>query len=412
MKILIKEARIINPQSKHHNNRVDILIENNTIKTIAEVIEEDADEVVTGNDLHVSAGWFDLHAQFGDPGLEHREDLVSGAKAAAKGGFTGVLLMPSTQPVIDNKGQVEYLLKKAQGLPTQIELAGSLTTGCNGLDISEMYDMSLSGVKVFTDDKHPIDNPDVIKRALMYTKTFDGLVMVFPMESQIAHDGKMHEGVVSTKLGLKGLASLAEEIIVSRDLFLADYAESRIHFSCISSKKSVELIREAKTKGTKVTCDVSYLNLVYTDEALEGFDSNFKVNPPLRTEEDRRALIGGLKDGTIDAIVSDHIPLNIEEKDCEFDHAGFGVAGIETLYAELKTALTDELSEEELLQFITVNPRNLLGLDHPVIDEGAKANLTVFDPFEEFTQGKLVSKSQNNPAIGKKLKGMVVKTVY
>lgn len=410
MNVVLQNALLIHPGNKFHNQRIDIRIEDHVITAIGNTISTEGAEVITSPNLHVAPGFFDLHVRACDPGLEHKEDLTTVANAAAAGGFTGVALSPKTEPVIDSKSLIQYITKQVKNNPIDFHPVGAMSEGLKGENISEMYDMHLNGAVAFTDEKIGIQNADLLRRALLYTKNFNGLILSFPNDESISHGGKMNEGKVSTMLGLKGIPALAEEVMVSRDLFIAEYCEARIHFSTISTAKSVELIRAAKQKGMQVTCDVAVHNLVFTDEELTEFDTNFKTNPPLRTQADVDALIEGIKDGTIDAITSDHCPENIENKACEFDHADFGISSLETTAALLFEHLTGKLSLDQIVNCLAVNPRKLLGLTPVTIEEGAAANLVYFDPNVNWTPEKKTwnSKSLNNPMIGKTLKGKVL----
>ena len=272
-----------------------------------------------------------------------------------------------------------------------------------------MYDMYQSGAKAFTDGNRPVQDAGLMERALLYTKGFNALVLSYPEDTAIAGKAKVHEGEVSTLLGMKGIPSLAEELMVARDLYLAEYTESRIHFSTISTERSVDLIREAKRKGLQVSCDVAVHHLLLTDEALMGFDSQYKVKPPLRTQKDVKSLLKGLKDGTIDAIVSQHTPHEVEFKNVEFEVAEFGMISLQTAFA---TALQAGLSIETVIEKMAINPRKILNVKVPVIAEGQEANLVVLDKDQEWEYNKSnnKSKSYNSPFIGKKLKGSVLLT--
>ncbi len=408
MDILVKSAKIVDPNSNHNGKVVDILIKNGKISEIAKKItpKGKVKEYSTKN-LHVSPGWFDMHVHFRDPGFEHKEDIISGAAAAAFGGFTGVACMPDTNPPLHTKSEIEYVENKAKGLPVDVYPIGTVSHNMEGKDLAEMYDMKTEGAVAFSDGKKAIDNAQLKSLALLYTKGFGGLIMSYAEEEKISNGGKMNEGEVSTKLGLKGIPALAEELHVARNLFLAEYHDAKIHLSLVSTAKSVDLIRQAKKKGLKVTAEVTAHHLALDDSHLEGFDSLFKVQPPLRTKKDITALIKGLKDGTIDAICSDHSPEEEETKTVEFDQAAFGIIGLETAYALVNTNLFDKLSTEDLIAKLAINPRNILSLEVPTIKEGSTANLTFFDPNKEwtFSESDIRSKSKNTPFVGSKFKG-------
>jgi dihydroorotase len=406
MNLLIKSATVIDPNSSFHQKVVDILVEDGYITLIAPKVNAKA-EVIDGTGMFVSPGFFDLNCNIGELGLETKEDLQSGTKAAAAGGFTGVALMPNTQPPVHSKAEVEYLLNRAKNNLVDVYPLGAISHKRDGKDMAEMYDMFLSGAKAFTDGNRPVQDAGLMERSLLYTKGFGALIMSYPEDTAIAGKAKVHEGEMSTLLGMKGIPSLAEELMIARDLYLAEYTESKIHFSTISTTRSVELIREAKKKGLKVTCDVAAHHLLLTDEALAGFDSQYKVKPPLRTQTDVDALVAGLKDGTIDAIVSQHTPHEIEFKDVEFEVAEFGIIALQTAFS---TALKAGLDLNLIVQKMAVKPREILNVEASIIIEGKKANLALLDPNEEwqYTKQNNQSKSQNSPFIGQNLKGKVV----
>lgn len=410
MNALIKSATIVNSKSPFNGKTVDILIEKGIIKKIATNIKNsDNFQEIKQKDLHVSIGWFDFRANFCDPGFEYKEDLNSGLKAAAKGGFTGVMVMPSTNPVIDNKSGIEYIINKTKNNIVNAYPAGALSVKCEGNEMAEMYDMHLAGAVAFTDNKKSIANPNLLTRALLYNQSFGGLVINYPNNRHLFNNGQINEGVTSTRLGLKGIPAIAEEIMVNRDIFLAEYCNAAIHLSNISTKKSVQLIKEAKAKGLKITADVSSYHLLLDETELETFDSNLKVMPPLRTKDDIKALIKGLKEGVIDIICSDHTPQDIEHKQCEFDHAAFGIINLQTSFAAMNTALKGKLALDQTIDLITTNPRQTLNLDIPKMEVGEQANLTLFSPTETqvVKTETLVSKSKNSPFIGKTLTGKV-----
>lgn len=410
MNALIKSATIINENSTFNGKAVDILIEKGIIKKIATSIKNSENfQEIKAKDLHVSIGWFDFRANFCDPGFEYKEDLNSGLKAAAKGGFTGVLVMSSTYPVIDTKSGIEYIINKTKNNIVNAYPAGALSVKCEGNEMAEMYDMHSAGAVAFTDNKKSVNNPGLLTRALLYNQSFNGLVMDFPNDKSLFNNGQINEGITSTRLGLKGIPAIAEELMVIRDLFLAEYCNAAIHLTNITTKKSVQLIKEAKAKGLKVTADTNSYHLLLDETELETFDSNLKVLPPLRTKEDIKALIKGIKEGVIDAICSDHTPQDIENKQCEFDHAKFGMINLQTSFAVMNTALNGKITLAELIATITTKPRNILKLAVPKFEVGEMANLTLFSPTTTttFETTDLVSKSKNTPLVGKKLMGKV-----
>jgi dihydroorotase len=409
MNLLIQSATILQPGSPLHQQQLDILIQDGRIVNIAAGISADGVEVFDATGKYVSPGFFDLNCNIGEPGLETKEDLTTGLQAAAAGGFTGVALVPDTQPPVHSKTEVEYLINKAKGNLVDVYPLGAISYKREGKDLAEMYDMYLSGAKAFTDGNHPVKDAGLMERALLYAKGFDALVFSYPEDTAIAGSAKVHEGVVSTLLGMKGIPSLAEELMIARDLYLAEYTNSPIHFSTISAARSVELIREAKRKGLPVTCDVAAHHLILTDETLMGFDSQYKVKPPLRTQTDVDALIQGLKDGAIDAIVSQHTPHELEFKEVEFEIAAYGIIGLQTV---LSLALRAGLTPELIVEKLAVNPRNILKVAVPVIETNQPANLVVFDAQAEWTFNKQNnrSKSCNSPFIDQNLKGQVLLT--
>jgi dihydroorotase len=408
MNLLITSATITDPNSTFNNQIADILIENGVITQIAQGIKSDA-EVFDAKGKVVAPGFLDLNCNIGELGLETKEDLHSGSKAAAAGGFTALALMPNTQPPVHSKSEVEFLINKAKGNLVDIFPLGTISHKCEGKDMAEMYDMHNSGAKAFTDGKYPVQDAGLMERAMLYVQGFGGLVFSYPEDKSIAGKAKVHEGEISTLLGMKGIPALAEELMIARDLYLAEYTNSKIHFSTVSTQRSVDLIRQAKGKGLKVTCDVAAHHLVLTHQYLLGFDSQYKVKPPLRTDDDVAALIAGLKDGTIDAIVSQHTPHEIEFKDVEFEVAAFGIVGLQTA---LSLCLQAGLSAELIVQKLSVAPRAILGVNVPAIAQGQAANLVVFDTAETWTYTKQnnQSKSYNSPFIDKQLTGKVLLT--
>ncbi|MFA7444603.1 MAG: dihydroorotase [Flavobacteriaceae bacterium] len=405
MKTLIKQAKIIDSRSSFHNQKVDIKIENGIITKIAKSIKpEKGFEVIEHENLHVSEGWFDSSVSFGEPGFEERETLKNGLNVASKSGFTAVALNPNSNPVLDNQALIDFVQQKAKNHPTRLYPIAALTKNSDSQNLAELYDMKNAGAIAFGDYKKPVENANVLKLALQYVQDFDGLVIAFSQDKNIKGSGIVNEGEVSTKLGMKGIPNLAEDLQIARNLLLLEYTGGKLHIPTISTKKSVELIKEAKAKGLNVTCSVAVHNLFFTDEALQGFDSNFKVNPPLRSKEDVQALIKAVKNGTIDMITSDHNPLDIEHKKLEFDKATSGTIGLESAFGALNMILPLEIIVEKL----TLS-KAVFGIENNPVEVGQKANLTLFNPegSSTFSEKEILSKSKNSAFLGAKLKGKV-----
>ncbi|HET6243072.1 MAG: dihydroorotase [Bacteroidetes bacterium] len=407
MNILIRSARIIDTGSADNGKTKDIWIVNGIIKEIGTAIKAENATLLESENLHISPGWFDMRVNFRDPGFEYKEDLFTGMDAAIAGGFTAVACMPSTLPPIHSKSEVEYILNKTKGFLVDVYPVGTVSHRHEGKDLSEMYDMHLSGAIAFSDDKKPLSDPGLLQRALLYVKSFNGLIISFPDDKNISLDGKINEGIVSTSTGLKGIPGLAEELMIQRDIFLTQYAESRIHFATVSTANSVELIRKSKKSGLNVTAEVSASHLILDENNLTSFDTNYKIKPPLRTANDIKALIEGLIDGTIDVICSDHSPEDEEMKKREFDHAAFGIIALESAFGAANTALDGKLSIEKIIEKIAVNPRTILNLKVPSIKVGEIANITLFNPNQKwvFEKKHIKSKSKNTPFVGSQFTG-------
>lgn len=408
MDALIKSAKIISPKSPFHLQIKDILIENGLIVKIGTNLHG-FKNIIEVNNLCVSPGWVDLFSVLREPGNEHKDNISTLLKSAAKGGYTSILGVSGTTPPIDNKSQLLYVKSVASNNIVNLLPAGTVTEKQEGQEITEMYEMYLSGAVAFTDGKKPLKNPELLKRALLYTKPFGGKIICYCEDSTVANGGMINEGEIAASLGMKVRPALAEELAITRDLYIADYTESAIHITGISSEKSVQIIKDAKAKGTQVTCDVNIANLYFTDKATNSFDSNYKLLPPLRTEVDRRALIAGLKDGTIDAVSSGHCPQDIEAKFCEFDNADFGGISLEASFGALNKVLKGILSDEEIVNLISNKPAQILGFETK-IDIKQSANLTLFieDGDSIFEKSDIECLSRNSPFIGSKLKGKVI----
>jgi dihydroorotase len=407
MKVLLKKARIVSKGSNFDGKTMDILVQNGSIAEIAEKIQSVAEVEISSPDLHVSIGWFDMAARFFDPGLEHKEDLASGLKAAASGGFTEVACLPNTKPVVQTKDNVQYLLSKSAGNAVQLHVIAAASENLEGKSMTEIFDLYKAGAVAFSDADHPLANAGLLVRLVQYLAQLDALLMVHAEEPTLNLHGVMHEGTTSVYLGQKGMPSIAEYLAVSRDLALLKYAGGKLHFGKISTAESVDLIRQAKAEGMKITCDVAVPNLVFDDSALTSFDTNYKTNPPLRTKKDQEALWKGIADGTIDAIVTDHHPHDEESKKLEFDQADFGMTQLETAFALLNQHYAVYVPLSQLVEKLTLGPRHVLNKAIPQIATGEKANLTVFDPSLEwvFEEKTMQTKSKNSPVLGNKLKG-------
>ncbi len=403
MKLLLKSATIVDASSKHHLKKRDVLIENGTILKIAANIPSSTKvKEISLKNLHISQGWFDSSVSFGEPGFEERETIENGLKVAAHSGFTSVAVNANSFPVTDSKSHIKYLKSKAEGNAVSLYPIGALTVGSKGIDLAELYDMQNEGAVSFYDYKNPIANPNLLKIALQYTQNFDGLVQSFPFEKAVAKNGMVNEEVNSTRLGLKGIPALSEELQIIRDLYILEYTGGKLHIPTISTKKSVELIKDAKKKGLNVTCSVALFNLMLTDDVLEEFDTNYKLLPPLRTKEDAKALLKGIKEDTIDGITSDHNPIDIEHKKTEFEHALFGSIGLESSFG----ALNILLGFEEAIKTLT-GLKNTFKIPSNTIEEKNTAELTLFNPDENwtFSEKDIVSSSKNAALLGQKLKG-------
>jgi dihydroorotase len=409
MKVVLKAVQIYDPSSSFHLQRQHVLIDKGTITYIGSEMQE-ADRVLDLDGLCVSPGWVDMHARVGEPGLEHKEDIISLAEAAAAGGFTDVLCLPNVQPVVQTKGAINFLRSRSAGLPVNLLPAGAVTVDTQGKELTEMIDLQRAGAIAFTDGDKPLQGAEVIVKALQYLQPFDGLLMNRPEHARLTEFGQVHEGLISTQLGMKGIPSLAEEVMVARDLQLLAYTGGRLHFSLISTAGSVEAIRQAKAQGLEVTCDVASYQTAYTDETMAAFDTNYKVSPPFRSATDAAAILQGLQDGTIDALVSAHQPHDTECKKLEFDLADFGIINLETAFAVAHTFMADKLPLEKLIAKLTSAPRQILRLPACKIAKGESACLTLFHPQLNWTPTAegTKSRSKNSPFLGQELSGKVI----
>ncbi len=413
--LLLRKVTLVTTNPDLNGQTLDVFInEKGIIETISNNIDVPKTTTVFEREgAHVSIGWVDVGTQTGDPGFEHREDLNSVTKAAMAGGFTTICPFPNTNPTIQSKSEILYIKNKTQDYLVDFQPIGALSEEIKGKNIAEMLDMHHAGAIAFSDGKKTAQEGGLILRGMQYAKIFDGLVMNFPYDKSVSPHGQMHEGLTSTSLGLSGIPSMAEELMVQRDVQLLAYADSRLHLHNISTEGSVEMVRKAKKKGLRVTASVAALNLCFSDEILRGFDSNFKVLPPLREQNDIDALVKGLKDGTIDFISTNHTPIDIEGKDLEFPYAEFGAVTLESTFGLINFYLHKKFNINELVDFLTIKARAILGLDMPQIKEGNLANLTIFNPNEEwmFMEKHIQSKSKNAPALSKILRGRILGVV-
>ncbi len=419
MKTLIKNGRLIDP-ANNRDGLYDILIEKKKVLAVEEKgklseTEENASEVIDAEGLVVAPGFIDMHVHFREPGFEYKETIETGCQSAAAGGFTSVAVMPNTDPVNDSRSVTEYMLRqaKAKGV-VNVYAIGAITQGLKGERLSEMGDLKEAGVVAYSDDGRPVMNNELMRRAFEYSKMF-GLPCIQHSEMlDLTEGGCMNEGHVSTELGLKGMPTEAEDIMVYRDIALLTKTGGRLHVAHISSGGAVELVRLAKAKGLPVTCEVAPHHFALTDEAVRGYDTNTKMSPPLRTQTDIDAIKEGLRDDTIDIIATDHAPHDVADKQVEFNHACFGIVGLETALP-LTLGLVEEkvLTLAKAVEKLTSKPAQLFQLDRGALGVGDVADIVLFDPNAEYSIDvkKFKSRSKNSPFDGWKVKGKVMRTL-
>jgi len=407
VKILLQSPLILDKRSPFHKKKRNVLLVNGKIAEIGEK-NFSADRVIEAEGMILSPGWFDIGTVVGEPGFEHKEDVDSLSKAAAAGGFTSLAVYPNTNPAIQTKSDITHLTRKNETRLVQIFPIASVTRDNKGTDLTEMLDLNDAGAVAFSDGLKSITNTDIFLKALQYVKKFNGVVIDHAQDAWLDLFGQMNESPVSASLGLKGMPKLSEEVAASRNIKLLAYSESRLHLARVSAPRVLDLIRTAKKKGANLTCDITAYQATLSDIALTDFDTNYKVNPPLREKADNDNLIKGLQDGLIDIICSGHIPQDEESKVVEFDHAEFGIINLQTVASQL-TTLSKEVSWEDLMEKISINPATLMQAELPVIEPEDKANLTLLDPGFEWTfdEKSNLSKSKNSPWLGQKLKGKV-----
>lgn len=408
MSLLLKNVHVLDLNSPAHAKQVNILIEKGKITSLK---GKSAKREVDLKGKMISCGWVDLNAQFFDPGNEHREDITSGSETARAGGFTDVCLIPETSPPITSKSDVNYLIKKS---PDYLDIypIAAVSEALKGENLTEMLDLHEAGAVAFSEGDRPIWNAELLLKALQYTNDINVPVIQNPRDLNIAQNTHMHEGKVSTLLGLRGEPSLSEEVMIQRDIEILKYSGGNIHFSRLTTEGGVELVRKAKKKGLAVTCDVAIHHLLFTEDNVGDFDTNLKSIPPYRTERDRKALIKGVKDGTIDAICSNHRPLDQECKQLEFDLADPGSTSLQTFYSSL-LQISSDIPMDILIERVTSGPRRIMKKKQVKIDEGEVAKLTIFDPEDIWTLNDETnkSKSRNSPFWNTKLKGKVLGTI-
>lgn len=410
MTILIRQAHIIDPGSVYHSTIQDVFIDNGRIKQIGQLQNITADKVIEQPNLHLSPGWVDLFAHFCDPGFEYKETLETGIAAAAAGGFTEVMVLPNTNPVVAGKSQVEYIVQKSKNAVVNIHPLGAVTKQTEGKELAEMYDMRTAGAVAFSDGLLPVQSSGLLLKALQYVKAIDGTIIQIPDDKTIGTYGLINEGIVSTRLGLPGKPMLSEEIQLSRDIKLARYADSKLHFTGVTSPKSIDYINRAKNHGIAITCSVTPAHLYFCDEDLQTYDTNLKLYPPLRTAAERELLRESVLDGSVDCIATHHEPHEFDSKICEFEFAKPGMIGLESCYGVMGAVFGERLTAEKWIELISINPRKVLGLPIPSIKENELANVTLFDPSATytFTEDHIRSNSRNSAFIGKELKGKVI----
>ena len=402
MSIILKSAKVINAESKYNGTKQDILISEGKIVKIAKSIIDKNATIINIKNLHVSNGWFDSSVSFGEPGLEERETIENGSNVASKSGFTGILLNSNTKPVADNQTDISFIKLKSKNSICNIYPLGALTISSKSVEMAELFDMKNSGAVGFYDYKKPILNSNLLKTSLLYSQSFDSVVMSFPMDQSIAKKGIINEGMISVSYGVKGIPNFSEEIQINRDLHILEYTGGKLHIPTISTKKSLDLIKKAKSKGLNVSCSVAIHNLIFNEEKLKDFDTRFKVLPPLRSEKDRLALIKGVKNGEIDLVTSDHCPIDIENKKTDIYNAKFGTIGLESFFGALNSLFTTE----ETIEILTKG-REIFNIETIQFKEGSTANLSLFtvDDEYEFSKENILSKSKNSAFLGFKMKG-------
>ncbi len=410
--ILIKSGKIADAEKTY---TADILIENGKIKQIGENLSAKGAEEIDAEGLTIIPGMIDMHCHLREPGQEYKEDILSGSKAAVKGGFTSIVCMPNTDPVIDNAGLIAYVQERAKKVGLcKIYPTGAITTGLGGTQLTEMGELKAAGAVAFTDDGKPVSSGKMMRNALNYAKCLDALLILHEEDLDLRADGVMNEGYYSSMLGLRGINRAAEESMIARDIALAESLKCRIHIAHVSTRGGFDMIKKAKARGVSVTCETMPHYFSADDSWVVGYDSNTKVNPPLRTKDDVAAAIEAIKDGTVDAIATDHAPHHVDEKDVEYDIALFGISGFESALSLMVTHLLPAgVSLNKIAELTSKNPAKILRIPGGSIAEGEPADLTIFDENEKyvFTKADMVSRGKNSPFIGRELVGKAKYTV-
>ena len=402
MSIILKSAKVINAESRYNGTKQDILISEGKIVKIAKSIEIDAAQIIKIENLHVSVGWLDSSVSFGEPGYEERETIENGALVASKSGFTDIVLNPNTDPVLDKQTDISFVKLKSKNATCSIHPLGALSISSKSVNMAELFDMRNAGAVGFYDFKKPVKSSNLLKTSLLYSQSFDSLIMSFPFDESIAKNGIINEGVISLNYGIKGIPNFSEEVQINRDLQILEYTGGRLHIPTISTKKSVELIKNAKSKGLKITCSVAIHNLIFNETKLKDFDTRFKVLPPLRSEEDRLALIEALDKGIIDLVTSDHTPIDVENKKTDIENSKFGTIGLESFFGSLLTIF----SLEKTIEILT-RGKDIFKIEETTLNEGSLAKLSLFTVSNdyEFSKENILSKSKNSAFLGLKMKG-------
>jgi len=404
MSILIKSATLVDSKSNLNFKQKDILVKDGVIVDIADSIDSKSKLILDFKNLHVSRGWMDTSVSFGEPGYEERESISNGLNTAASSGFTSILLNPDCNPLVDSHSAVEFLKKKSTNTTTKVYPVANLTSNSNGKDLASLYDMKLAGAVAYGDYKKPINDSSILKIALEYTKTFGGRVISFCQDEFLSENGVINESIVSTELGLKGIPDISESINIYRDIQILNYTNGKLHIPYVNTKMGVELIRDAKKRNLDITASTSLAHLIFSDKDIKEFNTNLKINPPLRSEIDCKAVKEGLIDGTIDYLTSMHEPLDIDNKKVVFDIASPGSIGLESVFGNM----CNNFTLEKTIDILTRHKSIFEIEDHP-IEKGSPADLTLFNPDKsyEFSNKHILSTSKNCAYLGSKLKGIV-----